>query len=234
MNPSTGNHPDKERLAAFGLGKLSTDESVWIENHLDECDNCNQTLVNLTDDTFAGVVRSLADSPAARRDFAANSDTEPDVKSGADTPGGERTDDVFADNDGNTSATILLPSSDPVEPMEVPDELKEHPRYCILELIGRGGMGDVYRAEHRLMNRPVAVKLINSQLIRNPQAVERFRREVQAAAQLAHPNIVTAYDAEQAGALHFLVMEFVDGTDLATVVEQDGPLPVSTACDYIR
>ena len=65
--------------------------------------------------------------------------------------------------------------------------------------------------------------------------VERFRREVKSAARLAsHPNIVAAYDAEQAGETHMLVMEFIEGTDLARVVDRRGPLPVGEACEYVR
>jgi serine/threonine protein kinase len=95
-------------------------------------------------------------------------------------------------------------------------------------------MGDVYKAEHKLMDRPVALKLINRDLVKNAQAVERFRREVRTAARLRHPNIVTAHDAEQAGDVHFLVTEFVDGQDLASEVRNRGPLPIAEACDYIR
>lgn len=230
MNPAAGTHPDKEQLAAFGLGRLSAVESGWIENHLDECDKCNQTLVNLNDDTFAGIVRSLANSPAARLDLAPSDTSERDA---AHSRNNERTDGAVADVESKTAPTMLFPGTRSKEPFELPVELREHPRYRIVELIGQGGMGDVYRAEHMLMSRPVALKLINSQLISHPQAVERFRREVQAAAQLHHPNIVTAHDAEQAGNLHFLAMEFVDGTDLAKVVNDNGPLPVPTACDYI-
>ncbi len=115
-----------------------------------------------------------------------------------------------------------------------PPELANHPRYELQELLGAGGMGTVYKAQHRMMNRPVALKVINEQLVRNGAAVQRFHREVQAAARLTHPNIVTAYDAEQAGNLHFLVMEYVDGLDLAEVVRRRGPLPVAEASDYIR
>src|SRR5438309_131368 len=71
-------------------------------------------------------------------------------------------------------------------------------------------------------------------LSQSKEAVERFRREVKAAGSLHHPNIVHAYDAEQAGDLHFLVMEFVKGTDLQKVLEQRGPLPLVEACEYIR
>jgi len=137
-------------------------------------------------------------------------------------------------DESSQAATMLVQPGAPIEVSELPAELQDHPRYQIIDQIGQGGMGSVYRAQHRLMNRPVALKLINSQLIRHPQAVKRFRRAVQAAAQLAHPNIVAAYDAEQAGDVHFLAIEVVEGTDLAAVVSRRGQLPVSEACDYIR
>ncbi|MBW3600199.1 MAG: protein kinase, partial [Planctomycetes bacterium] len=104
----------------------------------------------------------------------------------------------------------------------IPPELQDHPRYRVLKLLGRGGMGDVYLAEHRLMNRPVALKVMKPRLMRDARAVERFRREVQAAARLAHPHIVAAYDAEQAGDLHILAMEHVAGIDLAEHVRRHG------------
>ncbi|MEZ6077944.1 MAG: protein kinase [Pirellulaceae bacterium] len=120
---------------------------------------------------------------------------------------------------------VELPTADP---NLIPRELANHPRYLTVELIGRGGMGDVYRAEHRLMNRTVALKVVNRKLVANKVAVERFRREVRAAAMLSHPNIVTSHDAEQIGDLHFLVMEFVVGTDLAKVVQKLGSATART------
>jgi hypothetical protein len=85
-----------------------------------------------------------------------------------------------------------------------------------------------------MMDRQVVIKVISRSLLDNPDALERFLREVQAAAQLSHPNIVTAYDAEQAGELHMLVMEFVPGQSLAEILEKKGPLPVANACHYVR
>ncbi len=117
----------------------------------------------------------------------------------------------------------------------LPRELNDHPRYRVLAAIGTGGMGTVYRAEHRLMDRPVALKVIRTDLLGSEALVERFRREVKSAARLAsHPNIVAAYDAEQAGETHMLVMEFVEGTDLARLVDRRGPLPIGEACEYVR
>jgi serine/threonine protein kinase len=113
-------------------------------------------------------------------------------------------------------------------------DLAGHARYEVLELLGRGGMGAVYKARHKVMNRLVALKVVNAQFLDSTIAIERFHREVQAAARLAHPNIVTAFDADQVGDTHFLVMEFVAGTDLAQYVEKKGPLPVTYACHFIR
>jgi serine/threonine protein kinase len=119
-------------------------------------------------------------------------------------------------------------------PPQPPAELREHPRYRILGPLGAGGMGEVFRAEHRLMERVVALKVMRASLMNHPAAVAQFRREVKAAARLSHPHIVTAYDAEQAGAVHFLVMEFVPGMSLDRVVALHGPLPVAAACDCVR
>jgi tRNA A-37 threonylcarbamoyl transferase component Bud32 len=116
---------------------------------------------------------------------------------------------------------------------QVLPELAEHPRYQVLELLDAGGMGAVYKARHRLMERPVALKVINPDLMKRPAMVERFQREVKAAARLAHANIVTAYDADQAGDTHFLVMEFVEGIGLAQWVQQLGRLPIREACTYV-
>ena len=127
---------------------------------------------------------------------------------------------------------LVTPLSTSVEGHEL-DALSNHPRYQIVREIGKGGMGVVYLAQHRVMGRDVALKVINRRLLNNPNAIERFRQEAQAAARLSHRNIVTAYDAEQAGDLHFLVMEYVDGTDLATILNRRGRLSVLHACNYI-
>jgi serine/threonine protein kinase len=107
-------------------------------------------------------------------------------------------------------------------------------QYRLLEELGRGGMGHVYKAVHTIMGRVVAVKVILPELVEHPLALEWFRREVRAATQLVHPNIVMAYDANEADGVHFLVMEYVDGTNLDALVRQHGPLPLPRACELIR
>jgi WD40 repeat protein/serine/threonine protein kinase len=106
--------------------------------------------------------------------------------------------------------------------------------YLLVDRLGEGGMGTVFKARHRHMGRVVALKIIRKEKLASPDAVQRFYREVQAAAHLTHPNIVLAYDAGQDGSTHFLSMEYVDGTDLARLVRESGPLPVAAACEYVR
>ena len=105
--------------------------------------------------------------------------------------------------------------------------------YVILDKLGQGGMGLVLKAEHRRMERLVALKVLSPTVTKTPEALRRFQREVKAAARLTHPNIVTAYDADEAGGTHFLVTEYVDGTDLAAIVKEKGPLPLGQALDCI-
>jgi WD40 repeat protein/serine/threonine protein kinase len=106
--------------------------------------------------------------------------------------------------------------------------------YVVLDRLGEGGMGQVYKARHQHMNRVVALKVIRKEKLSHPDAVRRFYKEIQAAAQLSHPNIVLAFDAGQTGQTHFFAMEYIDGTDLSQLVKEMGPLPVGKACDYIR
>jgi hypothetical protein len=106
-------------------------------------------------------------------------------------------------------------------------------KYVILDKLGQGGMGLVLKAEHRRMERLVALKVLSPQVVQTPEVVRRFQREVKAAARLTHPNVVIAHDADEADGRHFLVMEYVDGTDLSTLVKQHGPLPLDQALDCI-
>ena len=120
------------------------------------------------------------------------------------------------------------------QPHEVPAALREHPRYRVMRLLGTGGMGAVYLAEHRLMHRQVALKLINAEYLANPHMIERFQREIDAAARLQHPNIVSAFDAEEVQGVHFLAMEYVEGESLHEYLLRQQTLPVREACAYAQ
>ncbi len=106
--------------------------------------------------------------------------------------------------------------------------------YVLLERLGEGGMGQVFKARNWKLGKIVSLKLIRKERLDNQDAVRRFEREVCAAAALSHPNIVHALDADHIGGTHLLVMEYVEGTDLARFVKKNGPLPVQQACQYIR
>ena len=105
--------------------------------------------------------------------------------------------------------------------------------YVVLDELGRGGMGVVLKAEHRRMDRVVALKILSAAMTDTPEAVLRFQREVKAAARLEHPNIVVAYDADEADGTHFLVMQFVEGTDLSSLVKEKGSLSVDRAMTVV-
>ena len=212
MSDKSTKHPNKDQLTAFGLGTLDPSEAEKIAGHLDSCPACGETILSMQDDTFVSLVRNSPAPAPAENDSAAEPQFSPQV-----------TVDVASGVTDSESDVAELPS-----------ELREHPRYGILELIGRGGMGEVYQAQHKVMNRIVALKVIKPQFVQNDAAVRRFHREVQAAARLNHPNIVIAYDAEQSGDLHFLVMEYVDGMDLSELVRRSSPLPIADACELIR
>jgi anti-sigma factor RsiW/antitoxin (DNA-binding transcriptional repressor) of toxin-antitoxin stability system len=169
------------------------------------------------------VAQHLEECSACRAaaDNAPTDDVVTRLSGSSDTPSAQ----------GSATHSEEPPSS---APDDIPPALRDHSRYRVVRQLGRGGMGVVYQAEHRVMERLVAVKVISRALVDRPDALERFRREVRAAAKLDHPNIVKAYDAEQAGDLQLLAMEYVEGCSLADLLAREGPLPITHACHYVR
>lgn len=114
-------------------------------------------------------------------------------------------------------------------------------KYKLLDLLGVGGMGRVYKAiavptvdVQRVVGRVVALKVVNRAVLKQPRALERFKREIQSAAAIDHPNIVHAYDANQDGDNYFLVMEFVPGRNLKSWIQKEKTLPIGWWCECIR
>jgi serine/threonine protein kinase len=107
-------------------------------------------------------------------------------------------------------------------------------KYRLMQKLGAGGMGSVYLCEHIHMQRRVALKVLPLAQARDPDSLERFYREARAVAQLDHPNIVRAHDIDREDDLHFIVLEYIDGSNLHDIVRRCGPLAVVRAAHYIR
>jgi WD40 repeat protein len=221
-------HPSIEELTAFTLGTLDEETQASIEAHVAACTSCQERAAVAPADNLVELVRRVGARTGGR------ADTFVEAAAQVQTPV------LFAAVAGTEA---LAPAVAPAAPSEsgrpeipdaIPPELAHHERYRVARLLGAGGMGAVYEAEHRVMRRLVALKVIKRAYTASAAALERFRREVRAAARLSHPNIVTTYDAEDAGETHFLVMEYVEGTDLGRLVKERGPLPVDRACEYAR
>jgi serine/threonine protein kinase len=107
-------------------------------------------------------------------------------------------------------------------------------QYVVLDKLGAGGMGQVFKARHRRLDRVDALKVIRKDLVADADALLRFHREAKAAARLAHPNIVAVYAFDEDDGVHFLAMEYIEGVDLGRAVREGGPLPVRQACEFAR
>ena len=102
-------------------------------------------------------------------------------------------------------------------------------RYQLISLVGGGGMAQVYKARDNVLGRVVAVKILREQYANDAQFVARFKREAQAAANLAHPNIVNVYDVGQDGNVYYIIMEFISGESLKELITRSAPLPTDSA-----
>ncbi|MEI6538908.1 MAG: protein kinase [Planctomycetota bacterium] len=198
-------HPTQSQLHAFAQGRMAADELAALEVHIRDCNVCCRNLANVpADDRLAKLARDVHARGAA----------EPIL---ADTHLMNRDDSESIAVEGKVGHPDSPNSHS--NPEQVPPELRDHPRYRIVRMLGKGGMGVVWLAEHQMMQRMVALKVISARFTSGRESVERFRQEVRAAARLTHPNIVTAFDAEQAGDLHFLVTEYIDGRSLEQWVQ---------------
>lgn len=216
MSASSFPCPRPEQLREFALGVIAEAEATWIADHLDTCAACEETIdrLDLSGDTLVNALLSPAEADAL-----------------AAEPGCRRVEALALEIGANL----------PLRPAESPQAVtasEPFPTqigpYRIVERIGAGGMGTVYKAVHTRLDRIVALKVLPAERTQNAGAVARFEREMRAIGKLDHPHIVRATDAGEAQGLHYLVMELVDGIDLATIVQRSGPLPISDACEVIR
>ena len=206
-------HPDLRQLQAFAMGTLDGGSCDTIGSHLASCPACQAHVAAAAADSFVGSLRRAH----------ARSTTSSCSAAGADGPPTAQPRPLVMDSLGHARPRRCVRHRRRPTAEYIPEGLVEHPRYRIVRLLGKGGMGSVYEAEHRLMQRRVALKVINDRYFAAPDIAARFRREVRAAARLSHRNIVTAYDAERAKNNYFLVMEFVEGITIGRLVKDTVP-----------
>ncbi len=127
------------------------------------------------------------------------------------------------------AAAHLVQSPDMTMVSPTADKVRKSSRYHIIEELGRGGMGVVYKAEDTLLDRVVAYKVLPPQVQKNQKVLDMFLREAKSAARLSHPNIVTIYDADEDRGEFFIIMEMVEGESLKELLQQQGKFPIKTA-----
>ena len=206
--------PTNQDLREYAIGNCRDDLCQKIEEHLSVCPTCEDTIAqfDFVDDTL---MRHLPLAVAGRGAAPEPSPLWLDrLRKGVPQP----TENGFP-------AGTMLPTAVPKEGLA---------NYELLGVLGQGGMGIVYLARHRQLNRRVALKVLSPRLLAAPEAHQRFQREIQLLGRLNHPGIVMATDAGTVASGAYLVMELIDGADLARVVRERGPLSVGEACEVGR
>ncbi len=213
--------PNRERLFDYVVGRLSDETSESVAEHLDLCQPCQAMLATFddADDTLVARLRSPAGLDGAVGD--------PYLQESQCSAAVARARAVAGHGDPF--------GAEPVERDTTPSRLLgELGEYRLLEVLGRGGMGKVYRAMHTKLERVVALKVLSTGRADDDRAIARFEREMKAVGRLEHPHVVHAHDAREIDGKPVLIMEYVEGLDLAKLVRRCGPLPIGDACELAR
>ena len=200
-----------DQLKSFALGRLNDEQAQQVAAHLQKCADCEQTLGGF-DDTNDSLMLQIRSASA----MAGAEECPAEL---------ERALGEIATSRTNTKRPVFQPTG------SNDDWVRD---YRLLEQLGQGGMGTVYKAIHERLQRTVALKLLPAKRLRNNEAVGRFEREMRAIGRLDHPAIVRATDAGEVDGTHFLAMDYVPGIDVSKVVRFVGPLRVPDACEIVR
>jgi WD40 repeat protein/serine/threonine protein kinase len=217
--------PAPDELLAFTLGKLPDASAETIAGHLEDCPTCEATVSRLDGmaDSFIVNLRQ----PVAGGEFL----EEPQFAAALSRLAkGQLASPVAAANLAEAGG----PREEGGQPSVSHTGLAVLGEYQLVEELGRGGMGAVYKAEHTKLKRIVALKVLPKGRMDNPSAVARFEREMEAVGRLDHPNIVRAMDAREIDGTCFLVMEYVTGMNLHELVRYRGSLGVADACALLH
>ena len=207
--------PHESELLAYAVGDLAPELGEEISDHVEHCPACEQDL-RRHETRAAKFVRALCIGPAHHH-FSG----EPELQLALQSV--SQIEQVELD----TAAG----SADSAPVCDLPRQIGN---YQLLQLVGRGAMGTVYKARHCKLHRLVALKVLGEPRSLDERATLRFRREMRAVGNLDHKNIVQASDAGEADGMLYLAMQFVDGLDLSRIVACQSPLSTSDACEVIR
>ncbi|MDA1214752.1 MAG: serine/threonine-protein kinase, partial [Planctomycetota bacterium] len=211
-------------LVQYAAGTLPADQVEIVVTAIRECEVCRRKLeaVVVDDD----LMKSLR---LPEQEFSHLSDSE--CRSAVESVRRMVDEILDPDSDVTHNSDETAYQSDSSSPDY---DVKVIGQYRVREILGKGGMGTVYKGIHPQLEKVVAIKLLKADLSKDQNAVARFQREMKAVGRLDHPNIVRATDAGTADGHMFLVMEYVDGVDLRSLVDMGGPLSVPDACELIR
>ena len=220
--------PGDDQLNNYAHGLLPEEYVEGLERHLEDCSICSDRIDRLAVQ-FEPVISLLQTSSDLNDSTFLNEEEYSSlVQKFASLPVVRSGDSVPSKRETEKSSSAVSPISPPRA------SLHELGPYLLVDIIGRGGMGTVYKAQHQSLRTTVAVKVIRSHRFQDVKARERFRREMEAAGKIIHPNVVQARDAGEFDGIHFLAMEFVDGQDLSALLKHHERLSVAHACEIIR
>ncbi|NLY01664.1 MAG: protein kinase, partial [Rhodopirellula sp.] len=212
----TATCPSREMLFGYTVGTVAEDAAEQIASHLSGCSECDQA-VQALETSADTMISALRQTPQEDLHLA-----EPEFREAMQRLRKLRLQPAIAE------AGQPSPRPAPSRRAAVLGD------YELLKKLGQGGMGAVYMARHKKLKRIVAVKVLPKERLQNAEAVARFEREMEAVGRLDHPHIIRAMDAREIDGIHFLVMEYVEGLDLAQIVRRCGALSIADACEVIR
>ena len=205
--------PTESRLRDFLEGSMDGVEANQISEHVGSCADCDRAISSLENEQ-GDVLKVLRDR--TRTDSLLQEQEFQQLRNTA----------RLGQFDSDTT-----PGIDDDERLDAGNRLRD---YRLVKKIGEGGMGTVYQAVHLHLAKPVALKILPVDRLQSKQSVRRFRQEMRAVGRVNHPNVVSASDAGTIDGQHFLVMELVQGADLARIIRHQGSLSVADACEIVR
>jgi len=209
MGATAAVHPTDQMLRSFGLGGLDDASAESVNKHLEGCAACQRRVAEMSSDRFLVRLRDAHGQPSSTGPFDASLAGLSMLEGGA-----------------NVKA--------PPPASTLPPGLANHPDYEVIRELGHGGVGTVYLALNRLMDRHEVLKVVSRHMMNRPGVLDRFLVEIRDAARLHHTNVVTAYSATRIGESVVFAMEYVDGLDPSKLVKAKGALPISNACNYVH